>query len=384
MTGSQGPRRRRAATITTTLALAWLAGAVRPRPRRARGSRRHRPSGRPTRSTAPTPRSRSTAASTRRPGRGSRPSSWPTRPGPSENVSRRSRPSFWMTYDAEQLYVAFRALDPEPAAIRARLTDRDRAFQDDFVGVVLDTFNDERRAFEFFVNPLGVQMDLIQNDVTGNEDDTWDAIWTSAGRITDEGYVVEMAIPFSSLRFPRADGEQTWGIDALRIYPRDQRAPHRPGRRSDRGVQLLPLPGGEADRLRGRHAGPQHRARPDAHRRPHRRAPDSPSGAHRGGRRRGRARADRALGHHAQPDLQRRGQPRLLAGRGRRRAARRQHPVRPLLPREAAVLPRGRGLLRHPHPGGLHPQHRRSRLGAEAHRQGGQERRRRWSSRRTG
>lgn len=153
---------------------------------------------------------------------------------PGENIPALARTEGWIAYDTENVYVAFRAHDPEPATIRARLTDRDRAFQDDFVGVVLDTFNDERRGFEFFVNPLGVQMDLLQSEQTGNEDDSWDTLWASAGRLTDTGYNVEMAIPFSSLRFPRADGEQTWGIDALRIRPREQR----------RRLGLNPLPRG--------------------------------------------------------------------------------------------------------------------------------------------
>jgi hypothetical protein len=103
------------------------------------------------------------------------------------------------------------------------LRDRDSAFNDDFVGVVLDTFNDERRAFEFFVNPFGVQMDLIQDDVNRNESESWDAIWDSAGVITTTGFTTEMAIPFSQLRFPRTDGDQTWGMDLLRFWPRDQR-----------------------------------------------------------------------------------------------------------------------------------------------------------------
>ncbi|MCA1733371.1 MAG: carbohydrate binding family 9 domain-containing protein, partial [Acidobacteria bacterium] len=109
-----------------------------------------------------------------------------------------------------------------PELIRARFSDRDSAFNDDFVGFALDTFNDQRRAFEFFVNPVGVQMDLTKNEMTGNEDDSWDAIWDSAGSITAEGYQVEIRIPFSSLRFPRVSGEMTWGIDALRYYPREQ------------------------------------------------------------------------------------------------------------------------------------------------------------------
>jgi hypothetical protein len=153
---------------------------------------------------------------------------------PGENVPPQVRTEGWIAYDTQNVYVAFRAHDPEPATIRARLTDRDRAFQDDFVGVVFDTFNDERRAFEFFVNPLGVQMDLMQAEITGSEDDTWDTLWASAGRLTDEGFNVEMAIPFSSLRFPHSDGEQTWGLDALRIRPREQR----------RRIGLNPLPRG--------------------------------------------------------------------------------------------------------------------------------------------
>src|SRR5690606_41533027 len=87
-----------------------------------------------------------------------------------------------------------------------------------------DTFNDQRRAFEFFVNPLGVQMDLIQDDVRRNEDDSWDAIWESAGRINDDGYTVEMAIPFDQLRFRRGAAEQTWGLDMIRVYPRTDRS----------------------------------------------------------------------------------------------------------------------------------------------------------------
>jgi len=142
---------------------------------------------------------------------------------PAENGPAPVRTEVWIAYDVNNLYIAFRAHDPEPRKIRARLSDRDAAYQDDFVGVALDTFNDERRAFEFFVNPLGVQMDLTQNEMTGEEDDSWDAIWDSAGRITGTGYTVEMRVPFSSLRFPRSADGMTWGIDAIRMYPRDHR-----------------------------------------------------------------------------------------------------------------------------------------------------------------
>jgi hypothetical protein len=145
---------------------------------------------------------------------------------PAENTAAPARTEVWITYDSANLYAAFRAHDPDPQQIRARYSDRDNAFGDDFVGLVLDTFNDQRRAFEFFANPLGVQMDLTQNEMTGNEDSSWDAIWDSAGTITATGYEVEMRIPFSSLRFPliraTSGGEMTWGIDALRNWPRNQ------------------------------------------------------------------------------------------------------------------------------------------------------------------
>ena len=130
----------------------------------------------------------------------------PVRNAARRQPARQAETRFWIAYDQNHLYVAFRAHDPEPLAIRARLRDRDSAFQDDFVGIVLDTFNDERRAFEFFVNPLGVQMDLLQqrrSPATRTTPGT--RIWDSAGRITETGYEVEIAIPFSSLRFPRAD-----------------------------------------------------------------------------------------------------------------------------------------------------------------------------------
>lgn len=142
---------------------------------------------------------------------------------PAENTPPPVRTEIFITYDEGHFYMAFRAHDPDPSQIRAHLSDRDTAFSDDFVGIVLDTFNDERRAFELFVNPLGVQMDMFQDDVGGNEDESWDTIWDAAGKIHAGGYDVEMAIPWSSLRFPRTEGDQTWGFDALRFYPRDVR-----------------------------------------------------------------------------------------------------------------------------------------------------------------
>ena len=145
-----------------------------------------------------------------------------------ETSPRENRPApvatkAYLVEDGSRLLVAFDARDPNPKSIRAYLRDSDTAWNDDFVGIVIDTFNDERRAFEFFANPLGVQMDAIQDDVNRSENPAWNAIWDSAGKITGDGYVVEIAIPFTQIRFPRSSNEQVWGIDLLRFWPRNSR-----------------------------------------------------------------------------------------------------------------------------------------------------------------
>ncbi len=145
---------------------------------------------------------------------------------PGDNVEPLVATDVLLTYDEGRLYVAFRAADPEPGAIRAHLMDRDQIttfVQDDHVTLMIDTFNDERRAFEFRVNPLGVQADAIFSEVDGIEDFSWDVIWDSAGRIDEKGFVVELALPFNQLRFPRGAGAQTWGFELSRSYPRSKR-----------------------------------------------------------------------------------------------------------------------------------------------------------------
>lgn len=142
---------------------------------------------------------------------------------PSENIPAPVETEALMMEDGDNFYLAFIASDPEPEKIRAFYRDRDSSYDDDFVAAVIDTFNDEKRAYEFLVNPLGVQMDLIFDDVIDSEDDSWNAIWDSAGKINDNGYVVEMKIPLNQLRFPEGLDKQVWGIDLVRRYPRDKR-----------------------------------------------------------------------------------------------------------------------------------------------------------------
>jgi hypothetical protein len=140
---------------------------------------------------------------------------------PGENIEAPVRTVVMLTYDQRNLYVGFRAFDPDLSKIRTHLSDRDHVGGDDWVMVVLDTFNDERRSFNFLVNPYGVQNDFVE--VNGGNSTSWDAIWDSDGVIADWGWGVELRIPFSSLRFQRSDRPQVWGFDAVRSYPRSVR-----------------------------------------------------------------------------------------------------------------------------------------------------------------
>ena len=141
---------------------------------------------------------------------------------PAENVRTTVSADAFIMEDGETLYVAFIAADPDVSQIRAFYSDRDLLWDDDHIGIVLDTFNDERRAYEFWVNPLGVQADSIYDDVNRRGDRSWNGIWDSAGRITLEGYEVEMAIPLKQLRFSPSESKQVWGVDFVRQFPRDR------------------------------------------------------------------------------------------------------------------------------------------------------------------
>ena len=95
---------------------------------------------------------------------------------PGENTAAPVATEGLVMEDGETLYVAFIAQDPDPDQIRAFYRDRDLLWDDDWVAVILDTFNDERRAFEFYTNPVGVQADDIWDDVNQRADEAWNAI----------------------------------------------------------------------------------------------------------------------------------------------------------------------------------------------------------------
>ncbi len=125
-------------------------------------------------------------------------------------------------YTSDAIYFGIQAFDSRPDLIPAILAPRDRGiFGDDWVRLMIDTFNDERQAYLFYVNPLGLQADGLWIEGLRREGDrppvdlNPDFIWESFGRVTDNGWVAEIKIPYVSLQFPQAE-VQTWGFNVAR------------------------------------------------------------------------------------------------------------------------------------------------------------------------
>src|ERR1017187_5090287 len=128
-------------------------------------------------------------------------------PGDGVPVSRKT--SAWIGYDDRNFYAVF-VCDAPPGQTRARLSKREDIMSDDLVGVFFDTYHSGQRGYEFFVNALGVQADAALAEGQ-NDDISFNHRWYSAKRLTPEGYVAMLTIPFRSLRFP-SQAVQTWGF----------------------------------------------------------------------------------------------------------------------------------------------------------------------------
>jgi hypothetical protein len=139
---------------------------------------------------------------------------------PKDNVLPPVQSEAWVSFDSTHLYFAFIAWD-DPGRLRSNLRDRDRLYQDDFIGLMLDTYGDGAWAYELYVNPRGVQGDLRMTS-DGDEDDGFDIIWESEARVLEDRWQVEIAIPFASLRFPQRP-VNTWRVNFWRTQPREVR-----------------------------------------------------------------------------------------------------------------------------------------------------------------
>ena len=137
---------------------------------------------------------------------------------PGDNIAPSQPTEVFLGYDSNTFYVAFHCYD-DPSKARANIARRDDIFNDDYVGMLLDTFNDHRKAYELDFNPLGVQEDGIWQDPIFNEDFNPDFVMQSKGILTADGYTVEIAIPFKSLRY-EAGKNKLWGVHFYRRIKR--------------------------------------------------------------------------------------------------------------------------------------------------------------------
>jgi hypothetical protein len=133
----------------------------------------------------------------------------PERPGTETQV--------YLLYDDDGLYIGGYLHEKTRDSISHELTGRDGFGANDFVGVIFDTYNDKINGFEYFVTPLGEQMDAKQSpNMNGDSEDFgWNSVWESASKIHNDGWSFEMFIPYSAIRFGK-DKIQDWGLNIVR------------------------------------------------------------------------------------------------------------------------------------------------------------------------
>lgn len=127
---------------------------------------------------------------------------------------------FKILYDAKFLYVGIRAFDSDPEKIVKRMSRRD-GFDGDWVEINIDSYHDQRTAFSFTSSVSGVKGDEYISNNGDNWDSTWDPIWYLKTSIDEEGWIAELKIPLSQLRFANQD-EHVWGIQLTRRFFRNE------------------------------------------------------------------------------------------------------------------------------------------------------------------
>ncbi|HEY7181903.1 MAG TPA: carbohydrate binding family 9 domain-containing protein [Blastocatellia bacterium] len=155
---------------------------------------------------------------------------------PGDNTAPTYPTTIMLGYDRERLYLGIHAVD-DPKKVRATVAKRDDITSDDYIAIYLDTFNDRRRAYLLMFNPLGAQQDGLFSE--GSEPDfSVDVVMESKGALTEDGYSIEVAIPFKSLRYEAGKGK-LWGVHALRyIRHLDEEDSWAPLRRDKTGLNI--------------------------------------------------------------------------------------------------------------------------------------------------
>ncbi len=262
---------------------------------------------------------------------------------PSEGMPETETTEVWVFFDDANVYFSARLRDSEPDRMIANEMRRDNRgiFNNENFAVILDTFYDRRNGFLFQTNPLGALWDGQVTDEQNTNSD-WNTVWHVKSARFPEGWTVEMAIPFKSLRY-REGGTQIWGINFRRIVKWknewDYLTPIAAAFSRD-GIQRLSaaatLVGIETPTRSMNLELKPYATGEDGHR------PDARASARE--RPRFRFRLRREVRRHQEPDVRLHLSHRLRAGGGRRSPGE-PHALRPVLPREAGVLPRGPGDL---------------------------------------
>ena len=140
------------------------------------------------------------------------------RPNTFRKEDEANRTEIFILYNNQGLYIGGYCHEKNKDSIATELVGRDNFGNNDFIGVVLDTYYDKINGFEYFVTPLGEQMDAksIPPDNNGNtEDFTWNSVWQSASALQPDGWSFEIFLPYSALRFSKKD-VQSWGMNIVR------------------------------------------------------------------------------------------------------------------------------------------------------------------------
>lgn len=140
-----------------------------------------------------------------------------TRFRPTEGPAPAGETEVFFLQDGENLYIGISVsnTDYEP---RARISPREDINDDDQIGIYIDTYGEGTTGYIFYLNPLGIQQDIRYS--TNGWFPEWDTVFTSEGHATETGFVIEIEMPFRSLRYPDPDGsEQTWGVIVTRKIP---------------------------------------------------------------------------------------------------------------------------------------------------------------------
>lgn len=122
-----------------------------------------------------------------------------------------------IVYDDEAVYIGAMLFDDNPDSILTQLTERDEIGNVDWFGIVADTYEDGINGVGFIVSAAGVQFDTKYSAY--GEDKNWNAVWESDVKIVENGWIVEMKIPYSALRFPDK-AEQSWNFNIVRTVRR--------------------------------------------------------------------------------------------------------------------------------------------------------------------